>query len=180
MKKFKYFPLYFAVVFCMSVIGQKFNLVIRGTPIGGYSWPEIWRNMPLIIIVSTIWAFIINQGMNEIRKKQIADTINEKKRIAERIVYHSQANTHECRVCGYYSEDYPWGEDGKSPTYQICPCCGVQFGVKDITPDEIQNERELWVKSKYKWFNSEMKPVGWSFEEQLKNIPRIGNGVDDV
>lgn len=23
--------------------------------------------------------------------------------------------------------DYnPWGDDGKTPTYDICPCCGVE------------------------------------------------------
>jgi len=180
MKKFKYFPMYFVVVFCMSVIGQKFNLVIRGTPIGGYSWHEIWRNMPLIIIVTTVWAFIINQGMNEIRKKQIADIIKAEKRIEVKGKYHSMANAHECRVCGYQNNDYPWGEDGKSPSYQICPCCGVQYGVKDITPEEIQNERKLWVKNKYKWFDSNLKPSGWSSEEQLKNIPKIGIGEDNV
>jgi len=180
MKKFRYFPLYFVVIFCVSVIGQKFNLVIRGTPIGGHSWLEIWRNMPLIIIVTTVWAFIINQGMNEIWKKQIADINKAKKRITERVEYHSQVNMHECRVCGYYSKDYPWGEDGKSPTYQLCPCCGVQYGVKDITPEEIQNERELWIKNKYKWFDSNLKPANWSSEEQLKNIPKIDTGENNV
>ena len=32
-----------------------------------------------------------------------------------------------CPVCGYPLSDYnPWGDDGKTPTYDICPCCGVE------------------------------------------------------
>ena len=29
---------------------------------------------------------------------------------------------HNCRVCGYYIDDLPWGKDGNCPTYEICPC----------------------------------------------------------
>ena len=155
----------------MSIIGQKFNLVIRGTPIGGYSWHEIWRNMPLIIIVTTVWAFIINQGMNEIRKKQISDINKAKKMIAEREKYYSEFNTHECRVCGCYSEDFPWGEDGKSPSFQICPCCKVQFGKEDITLDSLKQYRAEWIRKGGEWFDQHKKPVHWDLEIQIKNIP---------
>jgi len=27
---------------------------------------------------------------------------------------------HNCRVCGLYIDDLPWGEDGNCPTYEIC------------------------------------------------------------
>jgi hypothetical protein len=171
MKKFKYFPVYFVVVFCMSVIGQKFNLVIRGTPIGGHSWPEIWRNMPLIIIVTTVWAFIINQGLNEIRKMQSKDTIKAKERIADREKYSSAPNIHECRVCGCYSDDFPWGEDGRSPSYAICSCCGVQFGKEDITLDSIKKYREEWISKGGKWFVKDEKPEHWDMETQIKKVP---------
>jgi len=169
MKKFKFFPLYFVVIFCMSVIGQKFNFVIRGTPIGGYSWHEIWRNMPLIIIVTTVWAFIINQGINELGRKQIADTIEAEKRIRER--FYSAPKTLECRVCGRYSEDFPWGEDGKSPSFQLCPCCGVQFGKEDFTLESIRQYRDEWMRKGGVWFSKNEKPEHWDIEIQLKNIP---------
>ena len=33
-----------------------------------------------------------------------------------------------CRICGYRLGFEPWGDDEKTPTYEICPCCGVEFG----------------------------------------------------
>jgi hypothetical protein len=38
-----------------------------------------------------------------------------------------------CRVCGLDQQSPPWGVDGKSPTYAICDCCGVEFGYEDST-----------------------------------------------
>ena len=35
---------------------------------------------------------------------------------------------HICRVCGYCDEElFPWGEDGETPTFEICPCCNVEL-----------------------------------------------------
>lgn len=171
MKKFKYFPLYFVVFFCMSVIGQKFNLVIRGTPIGGHSWYEIWRNMPFIIIVTTVFALYANYLTNHTRKQNRADIIKAEKRIEAKGKYHSAPNTHECRVCGCYSEYFPWGEDGKSPTFQLCPCCGVQFGKEDLTLESIKEYRDGWISKGGKWFVKNEKPESWDVEAQMKNIP---------
>ena len=180
MKKYKYFPFYFFLIICFFIIGQRINFVVRGNPINIRTWNQIWERLPYFTIWAIIMAFVFNQITNNLNNNQKKDIIKAKKRITDRVEFHSQANTHECRVCGYYSKDYPWGEDGKSPSFQICPCCGVQYGIKDITPEEIQNERKLWVKNNYKWFNSNLKPAGWSSEEQLKNIPIIGTGEDNV
>ena len=40
----------------------------------------------------------------------------------------NEANKLACRVCGKVQDDPTWGEDGKTPTFDICDCCGVQFG----------------------------------------------------
>lgn len=171
MQKYKYLPLYFVVFFCLSIIGQKFNLVIRGTPIGGHSWAEIWKNLPFIFIISAIFALYANYFMNEIRKKKITDTIKAEERIAEKEKCHSSPHAHECMVCGCYSVDFPWGEDGKSPTFQLCPCCGVQFGKEDSTMESIKTYRAEWKNSGGNWFMKNEKPEGWDIEEQMKNIP---------
>lgn len=49
---------------------------------------------------------------------------------------------HFCRICGLYSEDKPWGEDGNCPTYEFCLCCGVEFGYEDYTVESVINYRE--------------------------------------
>ena len=36
-----------------------------------------------------------------------------------------------CRVCGWKQETAPWGGDGQTASFLICPCCGVEFGYED-------------------------------------------------
>jgi len=35
-----------------------------------------------------------------------------------------------CRVCSLYLGYQPWGEDGRTPSYNSL-CCGVEFGYED-------------------------------------------------
>ena len=51
-------------------------------------------------------------------------------------------NRHNCRVCGYYIDDLPWGKEDNCPTYEICPCCGVEFGNEDCTKESTKQYRE--------------------------------------
>jgi hypothetical protein len=76
-----------------------------------------------------------------------------------------------CQVCGYPElEEAPWGEDGKTASFNICPCCGVEFGYEDITEEGMSNFRNKWIGSGGKWFNEKMRPENWDMKEQLKNI----------
>ena len=81
-------------------------------------------------------------------------------------------NRHSCRVCGYYNDDLPWGKDGNCPTYEICPCCGVEFGNEDCTKESTKQYREKWINDGTKWFELEEKPQNWNKEEQFINIPQ--------
>lgn len=76
-----------------------------------------------------------------------------------------------CRVCGYLAETPPWGEDGKSPTYEICPCCGVEYGYEDSTIIAAKNYRQDWIASGAKWNDVNEKPANWLLEDQLHHIP---------
>ena len=76
-----------------------------------------------------------------------------------------------CRVCGKIQEDPPWGEDEKSPTYDICDCCGTEFGYGDCTLKAIIANRKSWIAEGAKWKYPEEKPANWSLEEQMRNIP---------
>lgn len=77
---------------------------------------------------------------------------------------------HNCRVCGLYIDDKPWGENGMCPTYEICPCCGVEFGNEDYTIESIKEYRTQWIKKGYQWFNPKEKPENWNLEIQMLNI----------
>ena len=51
---------------------------------------------------------------------------------------------HNCRVCGQYHEDPPWGDDGNTPIYEFCDCCGVEFGHEDVNKESILDFLETW------------------------------------
>ncbi len=76
-----------------------------------------------------------------------------------------------CRVCGFKSEDPPWGEDGKMPLYDFCPCCGVEHGYQDASPVGARKYRENWIKAGAQWENVHARPANWSLDEQLRAVP---------
>jgi hypothetical protein len=78
---------------------------------------------------------------------------------------------HNCRICGLYIEDLPWGKDGDSPTYEICSCCGVEFGNEDYTIESIRKYRAKWINLGANWFIPKEKPERWNFQQQFENVP---------
>lgn len=79
--------------------------------------------------------------------------------------------THNCRVCGLYYEDKPYGEDGECPTHEICMCCNVEFGYEDYTLESTLKFRKKWLEDGTSWRFKKTKPIDWDLKEQLKNIP---------
>jgi len=79
---------------------------------------------------------------------------------------------HHCRVCGLYIEDPPWGEDNRTPSYDICPCCGMEFGFEDYRLDLVRQYRQQWLDGGAGWFEKKEKPPNWDLTEQMKNIPK--------
>ena len=78
---------------------------------------------------------------------------------------------YKCRVCGLRQDGLPWGEDGKTPSFNVCSCCGTEFGYEDATLKAIRLQRERWLSTSAKWFNPKDKPQDWNLDEQLKEIP---------
>ncbi|MDR2946036.1 MAG: hypothetical protein LBV79_04755 [Candidatus Adiutrix sp.] len=76
-----------------------------------------------------------------------------------------------CRVCGYRLDFFPWGVYNDTPSFEVCPCCGVQFGVMDETPVLAGQERQDWLNKGMPWFQEDKKPKNWEPEEQLAHIP---------
>lgn len=75
-----------------------------------------------------------------------------------------------CRVCGLQQDDPPWGEDGNTPSFEICDCCGTEFGYHDATPQAVSNTRREWLSENVQWFNPKAKPEHWILENQLQQI----------
>jgi hypothetical protein len=78
-----------------------------------------------------------------------------------------------CRVCGKIQSDPPWGLDGQCPTYEICDCCGLEFGYGDCTPEAARAWRKHWIETGTQWKCPEERPVNWSADEQMRNIPEL-------
>lgn len=56
-----------------------------------------------------------------------------------------------CRVCGYEPEEPPWGEDGCTPSFEICPSCGVEWGYQDATDAGVRRYRAAWLANGGNW-----------------------------
>jgi len=90
-----------------------------------------------------------------------------------------------CFVCGKSAgTDPPWGEGGDCPTFEICPCCGCEFGYEDCRASGIKKNRMAWIAKGCPWFNPMQRPDGWNVTDQLRNIPMnlpigIDNDADD-
>src|SRR5207253_394180 len=84
--------------------------------------------------------------------------------------------TSVCPVCGFPGLYEPPRYSGGS--YEICPCCGIQFGYTDEAGGDIdkrtsiyQQWREKWIKDGMVWSSrGRNPPSGWNPVAQLKNI----------
>lgn len=61
------------------------------------------------------------------------------------------------------------------PSYEVCECCGFEFGNDDNGMDASSNFsfesylREWFDKQKCEWFTPSKKPDNWSLIQQLEN-----------
>jgi hypothetical protein len=80
-----------------------------------------------------------------------------------------------CLVCGLAfegtDEELPWGLDGENPTYNYCPCCGVEFGYGDFTLGAVGKWRKQWMDRGSGWFEPARQPAEWNLVRQLSNVP---------
>jgi len=76
-----------------------------------------------------------------------------------------------CRICGLAQARAPWGEDGKTPTFEICDCCGVEFGYEDATSKGVREYRKRWLDHGAEWWEPTRRPENWDLSEQLRQVP---------
>jgi hypothetical protein len=82
-----------------------------------------------------------------------------------------------CPVCGYPELTDPPYDAYQCPSFDICPCCGCEFGYHDATPQAKEYHRRKWVKSGGSWSEPKLKPANWDLREQLRFI---GIDIDEL
>jgi len=80
-------------------------------------------------------------------------------------------NGHICPVCGYDDlQEAPYDRDG-NPSYEICRCCGYEFGYDDGSERVgFVEYRTKWVAGGATWFKETARPSDWNLQSQLERI----------
>lgn len=88
---------------------------------------------------------------------------------------------HHCRVCGFDHDYLIWGEDGTVPSFDICGCCGVEFGYEDTHKENCIEIRRHWIKNKNaKWSDKKERPKNWNLAQQIQHVPKEFQAPDDL
>ena len=77
---------------------------------------------------------------------------------------------HRCPVCGYAGLEHPPRGTEGGGSYEICPCCGFQFGVDDDDRGISASAwRDRWIRSGMKWSSAGIAPPeDWNPGRQLR------------
>lgn len=98
------------------------------------------------------------------------------------------ATKHYCPCCGFADLNAPayrsigsppWPNHGAPPyelryglpSYDVCHCCGFEFGNDDnpgtSTPVTFEAYRATWIADGCLWFDASKRPGDWRVDEQL-------------
>jgi hypothetical protein len=102
---------------------------------------------------------------------------------------------HYCPACGYsglkgppYSNfgnrtivrglAPPYSEHFGMPSYEVCPCCGFEFGNDDdpgggAVSTSFEQYLDEWIREGCIWLDPSVKPPGWTLEAQLREATQI-------
>jgi hypothetical protein len=74
-----------------------------------------------------------------------------------------------CPVCGYPDLFEPAYDEHGYSSFEICPCCGIEFGYHDHTLTHRELRRR-WIEAGMRcWSTSRLPPEGWNPIEQLRS-----------
>ncbi len=78
-----------------------------------------------------------------------------------------------CPVCGFHGlKEPPYGH-GNEPSYEVCPCCGFEFGFDGGNTEEYFSKfRQRWIEEGTQWFILKSKPKNWDYKKQLRNLKK--------
>jgi hypothetical protein len=77
-------------------------------------------------------------------------------------------NNYVCPICGYAKLSEPAYDDHGCASYDICPCCGNQFGYSDAGFSHEKLRRE-WIENGCIWSSQVVAPPhNWNPLDQLE------------
>jgi len=77
---------------------------------------------------------------------------------------------HLCPVCGFEGLHEPAYDSQGCASFDICPCCGIQFGYDDASVVH-RALRAAWIAKGTQWVSrSRPRPAGWEPSEQLRRL----------
>ena len=61
----------------------------------------------------------------------------------------------------------PYGLSLGEASYDVCPCCGFEFGFDDepgggTEPSTFASYRAEWIAGGYRWFDERVRPSDWT------------------
>ncbi len=71
-----------------------------------------------------------------------------------------------CPVCGYTGLEEPHRQQHGSPSFEICSCCGIEFGYHDARRSHAELRKE-WIEEGMPWHHPPV-PEGWDPKVQLR------------
>jgi hypothetical protein len=76
----------------------------------------------------------------------------------------------KCPVCGYDELREPAYDCFGDPSFEICPCCGIEFGYEDASRSH-ESLRNDWIAKGMHWHSSvKAPPPGWDPVQQLRSV----------
>src|SRR5262245_30318923 len=86
---------------------------------------------------------------------------------------------YDCPICGYDNLSRPTSNEGGGPSFEICPCCGVQFGYHDCGFPHAALRR-MWREAGAPWHSKVTAcPPKWNALEQLRLAGLASDPVDE-
>jgi len=82
---------------------------------------------------------------------------------------------HTCPVCGFDGLEEPPTTPECGDSYEICSCCGFQFGVSDGDRGfTYEGWRQAWISNGMRWWStSRAAPPGWDPVAQLRRVDAV-------
>ncbi|MET7691912.1 hypothetical protein ABZT06_28685 [Streptomyces sp. NPDC005483] len=76
-----------------------------------------------------------------------------------------------CRICGHDDDPEPFWESGWPNEGAICPCCGNEPSVNDVSVPALREKRGHWLGQGAPWDSPSFRPKDWDILQQVEHIP---------